>query len=218
MVVDLAGCVALVVGSETGPGRAVAQVLRSNGAIVEDVTTGVLDESFPACGSRIDDTIGRLGALHLFVNACALADIDDGSGGPEAFGRALVRMDALTTAAGAAMAARGSGRIVNLLSVLGLLPARTHPRTSIGHAALVALTRTKAMSLAPRGVLVNALAIGAVESQGEDLVDHVPLGRSGRLDEVAAAALFLLDPANTYTVGHVLAVDGGWQAGYARNF
>ena len=218
MEVDLAGCIALVVGSETGPGGAVAQALGSNGAIVEEVTTSVLDESFPACERCIDDTIGRMGALHLFVNACALADINDESGEPDAFGRALVRMNALTTFAGTAMASRGYGRILNLLSVLGLLPARRRPRVSIGHAALVALTRTNAMNLAPDGVIVNALAIGALESQDVDLIDHVPIGRSGRLEEVTAAALFLLDPVNTYTVGHVLAVDGGWQAGYARNF
>ena len=46
----------------------------------------------------------------------------------------------------------------------------------------------------------------------------MPLGRPGPLAEVVAAVLFLCDPANTYTTGQLLAVDGGWMAGYGRNF
>jgi NAD(P)-dependent dehydrogenase (short-subunit alcohol dehydrogenase family) len=49
-------------------------------------------------------------------------------------------------------------------------------------------------------------------------VTHVPLARAAELAEIADAALFLLDPENSYTTGHVLVVDGGWTAGYARNF
>ena len=50
------------------------------------------------------------------------------------------------------------------------------------------------------------------------MLDHVPLGRPATVDEIAVAALFLADPENTYTNGHVLVVDGGWTAGYARDF
>jgi NAD(P)-dependent dehydrogenase (short-subunit alcohol dehydrogenase family) len=215
--VDLAGRIAVVAGSETDSGRAIAEALVANGATIEAMSTHVL-ETPSECRNRIDDCVRRLGALHLLVNACALADVGEDAGKPGAFDRAVARTEALTTAAGNAMTSPGGGRILNLLSVLGLLPARGRPHVSIGHAALVALTRISAMNLAPRGVVVNALAIGAINGHGGDLIGNVPIGRSGRLEEVAAAALFLLDPANTYTVGHVLTVDGGWQAGYARNF
>jgi 3-oxoacyl-[acyl-carrier protein] reductase len=48
--------------------------------------------------------------------------------------------------------------------------------------------------------------------------DHVSLGRPAEPDEIGVAALFLADPENSYTNGHVLTVDGGWTAGYARDF
>ena len=50
------------------------------------------------------------------------------------------------------------------------------------------------------------------------MIDHVPLGRPGNPDEIAVAALFLAAPENTFTTGHILVVDGGWTAGYHRDF
>ena len=50
------------------------------------------------------------------------------------------------------------------------------------------------------------------------MLDHVPLGRPGTTDEIAVAALFLADPENSYMNGHILTVDGGWTAGYTRDF
>jgi NAD(P)-dependent dehydrogenase (short-subunit alcohol dehydrogenase family) len=57
-----------------------------------------------------------------------------------------------------------------------------------------------------------------VGDDGGRLVSHSPLKRSATAAEVAVAALFLADPRNTYTTGHVMAVDGGWSIGYARDF
>ena len=50
------------------------------------------------------------------------------------------------------------------------------------------------------------------------MLDHVPLGRPATVDEIAVSALFLADPENSYMTGHILTVDGGWTAGYARDF
>jgi NAD(P)-dependent dehydrogenase (short-subunit alcohol dehydrogenase family) len=50
------------------------------------------------------------------------------------------------------------------------------------------------------------------------MLDHVTLGRPGETGEIATAALFLADPENSYMTGHVLVVDGGWTAGYSRDF
>ena len=83
-----------------------------------------------------------------------------------------------------------------------------------------ALTRALAMELGP-DVVVNALAVGAVSGEvpvADHFVSHSPLKRAGTLDEYARAALFLADPMNTYTTGHVMCVDGGWSIGYARDF
>jgi NAD(P)-dependent dehydrogenase (short-subunit alcohol dehydrogenase family) len=59
---------------------------------------------------------------------------------------------------------------------------------------------------------------GTFHSRVQQMLDHVPLGRPGTTDEIAVAALFLADPENTYMNGHVLVVDGGWIAGYHREF
>ena len=76
------------------------------------------------------------------------------------------------------------------------------------------------MELGPE-VAVNALAVGALAAEpavAGHLVSHSPLGRAGRAEEFGSAALFLADPVNSYTTGHVMTVDGGWSIGYARNF
>jgi 3-oxoacyl-[acyl-carrier protein] reductase len=101
-------------------------------------------------------------------------------------------------------------------------------------AGVVNLTRAMALELGPDGILVNGIAPGSTLTDGtrqlfygEDgmfresvqrMLDHVPLGRPAESDEIAVAALFLADSENSYMTGHVLVVDGGWTAGYAREF
>jgi NAD(P)-dependent dehydrogenase (short-subunit alcohol dehydrogenase family) len=126
---------------------------------------------------------------------------------------------------GNAMRERGSGRIVHIFGVWGVLPMRRYLKASVRAAALVAGLRGAAMSLAPQ-VLVNGIAVGAVLGEtNKDLIagdpampGHSALSRAGRIADVAGALLFLVDPSNTYMTGQIIAVDGGWNIGYARNF
>ena len=87
-----------------------------------------------------------------------------------------------------------------------------------------ALMRTLAMSLAPE-VAVNALGAGAIGDGPAHLVSgdaamigHAAVGRAGTVEEACNVALFLCDPDNTYLTGQLLSADGGWAAGYGRNF
>jgi NAD(P)-dependent dehydrogenase (short-subunit alcohol dehydrogenase family) len=132
------------------------------------------------------------------------------------------------------MVAQKSGRIINVASVAGLVPLRLQCAFVAAKAGVVNLTRAMALELGPHGILVNAIAPGSTLTEGtrrlfygEDgtfrhavqrMLDHVPLGRPATTDEIAVAALFLADPENSYTTGHVLTVDGGWTAGYSRDF
>lgn len=121
-----------------------------------------------------------------------------------------------------AMAARGSGRIVFLLSALAGMPMRRHPGFSMKHAAILAGMRTLAMEFGPK-VLVNAVGVGAIGDKAAlsgdvAMLGHVPVGRSGTVEEAVAVVLFFCDPLNSYTTGQMLSVDGGWTAGYGRNF
>ena len=88
-----------------------------------------------------------------------------------------------------------------------------------------------ALELAPDGILVNCIAPGSIATPGtkalfEDkydagmqaMLDHIALRRQGTVDEIAVGVQFLLDEENTYTTGQVIAIDGGWTAGYARDF
>ena len=122
----------------------------------------------------------------------------------------------------ASMAARERGRIVFLMSALAGMPMRRHPKFSIENASIVAGVRTLAMEFGPK-VLVNAVGIGMVEdativSGDKAMLSHTPVGRAGTVAEAVAAVLFLCDPMNSYTTGQLLSVDGGWTAGYGRNF
>jgi NAD(P)-dependent dehydrogenase (short-subunit alcohol dehydrogenase family) len=132
------------------------------------------------------------------------------------------------------MRASGGGRIINIASIAGLVPLRLQSAFVAAKAGVVNLTRAMALELGPHGILVNGIAPGSTLTEGtrqlfygEDgtfrahvqrMLDHVPLGRPGNPDEIAVAALFLADPENSYMNGHILVVDGGWTAGYTRDF
>jgi NAD(P)-dependent dehydrogenase (short-subunit alcohol dehydrogenase family) len=119
--------------------------------------------------------------------------------------------------------ATGNGRIIMVLSALASVPMRRHGRYSAEMARTWAGMRTLAMSLAP-DVLVNAVGAGFIEAAttrlaGDPLMPgHAGLPQPGRLADLVNAVLFLADPANTYTTGQLLNVDGGWTVGYGRNF
>lgn len=110
-------------------------------------------------------------------------------------------------------------RIVVLTSALGLVPARGEAEIGIAAAGLAHFARSLAMELAGAGIMVNAIAVGALEGDrlAERLRTHAQFGPA-TVTDVANAALFLVDPESSYMTGHVLTIDGGWTAGYARDF
>jgi NAD(P)-dependent dehydrogenase (short-subunit alcohol dehydrogenase family) len=124
---------------------------------------------------------------------------------------------------GAAMKAKGSGRVVFVLAASAALPVRRQAELSARMAGLQAVMRTLAMSLAPE-VAVNALGCGAIATDGIlvsgdiEMIGHASVGRAGTVEEACDAALFLCDRENAYLTGQILMADGGWSAGYGRNF
>jgi len=126
------------------------------------------------------------------------------------------------------------GRIVNIASVAGLVPLRLQSAFVAAKAGVVNLTRSMALELGPEGILTNCVAPGSTLTPGTEalfygadgaysekaraLLDHIPLGRPATTAEIAGAVLFLSAPEASYVNGAVLAVDGGWTAGYTRDF
>ncbi len=136
----------------------------------------------------------------------------------------------MSRAALAPMIAGGGGRVVNIASVVGLAAMRLQSAFAAAKAGIIHLTRAMALELGPQGVLTNAIAPGSVLSDGTralfyaadgsfagrtaEFMAHVPMGRPGTAEEIAEAVLFLVSPGASYINGQVLAVDGGWTAGY----
>jgi NAD(P)-dependent dehydrogenase (short-subunit alcohol dehydrogenase family) len=260
MKCDLTGTVSLVTGAARGIGQAIADRLAANGSRV--IYTDVDAEAAAAAAARapgasslrLDVTRGEeiaaalervaavYGRLDVLVNNAGVNTLSHRV--PiDAFPREewdrilavdLTGVYEVGRSAARVMRVQGSGRIINIASIAGLVPLRLQCAYVAAKAGVVNLTRAMALELGPHGILVNGIAPGSTLTEGtrrlfygEDgsfrhavqrMLDHVPLGRPAQPDEIAVAALFLADPENTYMNGHVLAVDGGWTAGYAREF
>lgn len=129
---------------------------------------------------------------------------------------------------------RGGGRIVNIASVAGLVPLRLQSGYVAAKAGVVNLSKSMALELGPQGILTNCVAPGSILTRGtralfygdgdqqtdiaKSLLAHVPVGRPGTPEEIAHAVTFLVSPEASYINGAVLTVDGGWTAGYTREW
>jgi NAD(P)-dependent dehydrogenase (short-subunit alcohol dehydrogenase family) len=257
---DLRGKVSLVTGAARGIGQSIADLLARNGSQVvytdvdeegarraADSIPGAialaLDVTVPDQIASVFDHVAReCGRLDVLVNNAGVnsivhrVTIDEY---PRSEWDRILNVDLtglfeVSKAAARVMRAQGSGRIINIASIAGLVPLRLQSAFVAAKAGVVNLTRAMALELGPQGILVNGIAPGSTLTEGtrrlfygEDgtfrehvqrMLDHVPLGRPAQCAEIAVAALFLADPENTYMNGHILVVDGGWTAGYTRDF
>lgn len=111
-----------------------------------------------------------------------------------------------------------SGRIINITSVSGILGNAGQANYSASKAGVIGLTKSVARELAPRGILVNAVAPGFVQTDMTDalpekvkaqMLEQIPLRRSAQPEEIADVVLFLASGQSSYMTGQVLSVDGG---------
>ncbi len=233
--------VAVITGAGSGIGRAIALEFAREGA---KLLIAELDES---SGRAVVEAIAASGGEARFVR-CNVAQEDEVRAAVQSAVEAFGRLDVMVNNAGVAdsgwdltlavnlsgvyygckhaaeaMAAAGGGVIINMASILGLVGVGfADPYVAAKH-GVVGLTRNFAVSYGGRGVRVNCINPGFIETPmtklitdnpafREQLERQTPLGRFGRPEEIAKAAVFLASEDASFMTGAALVVDGGWTA------
>lgn len=245
---NLAGQTALVTGANTGLGQAIAIALAEAGADIVAAGRSTPTETaarVEAAGRRFDfihadlsstEPVQRVadaalafqGRLDILVNNAGMIHRADSLDVTETAWDAVMNTNLkslffLSQAVARQMAAKGSGKIINVASLLSFQGGVRVPAYTASKSAVAGLTRALANEWAQRGINVNALAPGYFETNNtaplrEDAVRapailaRIPAGRWGTPSDLAGAAVFLASRASDYVHGIVLPVDGGWLA------
>ncbi|MBS1841359.1 MAG: SDR family oxidoreductase [Acidobacteria bacterium] len=244
------GKIAVITGAAQGIGRRTAEVLAGleyglgladlrepTEALKAAIAAGA--EAIPLVGDVSDETSvekfartvrEKWGRVDVLVNNAGISFIQDAEKiSANDFRRVLevnlVAPFMLAKAFGAAMLAQGSGSIVNVASIAGLVGVSDRAAYNASKHGLIGLTRTLAAEWGGRGVRVNAVCPGWVKTEmddsaqasglyvDEDITNRVPMGRFASPDDIARAIAFLADEKQSgFVNGHTLVVDGGWTA------
>lgn len=215
------GARVVLVARQPGRLQAAAQELEAEGIATATRACDLADRA--ATNELAADLSAAYGQIQGLVNNAGVADhrlaadVDDDSWN-RVIEINLSAVFALTRGLIEPLAASGGGAIVNISSVMGIGATAGLAPYSASKAGLQHLTRSLALELGPRGIRVNAVAPGFIhtgmfEEHPQERRDAIraaqPIGRLGRIEEVAAAVCFLLGEGAGFVTGHTLAVDGG---------
>lgn len=246
---ELAGKVAIVTGASAGIGRAAAFALAAESAavVVADVDaargkevvgdidakggraifvhTDVTDDA--AVAAMVDRAVERFGGLDLAFNNAGIEGTPATTEActPENWQRTIaVNLTGVWSCMRhelPRMLERGGGVIVNMSSVAGLVGFAAIPAYVASKHGVIGLTKTAALEFANRGIRVNAVCPGVIDTEmierftrgqpeaAAALVDMEPVGRMGRAEEIADAVVWLCSERSSFVTGQAIAVDGG---------
>lgn len=244
---SLKGKHALVTGSSQGLGAGMAMALAQAGANIalhgrNAVSASTIDEvgktgaqsivvtgdvSDPAvCTRIIDETVNAFGSIDILVNNAGTIRRAPAAEHSHEFWSTVIDTNLnsvfyLSQYAGAKMLAQGSGKIINIASMLTFQGGILVPSYAAAKGAVGQLTKALANEWASKGVNVNAIAPGYMETantaalradseRSKAILGRIPAGRWGLPSDLAGAVVFLASSASNYVHGHILVVDGGW--------
>jgi 2-dehydro-3-deoxy-D-gluconate 5-dehydrogenase len=245
---DLSGRVAVVTGANTGIGQGIALALAGAGADVALVGRTPATETADkvhALGRRaeiisadlstiepvdrvVDETVDKLGRIDILVNNAGIIRRADAVEFTEEDWDAVVDTNLksvffLCQAAAKRMIPQGSGKIINIASMLTFQGGIRVPSYTASKSGIGGLTKLLANEWAAKGINVNAIAPGYIatnntaalqadETRNRQIMERIPAARWGDPADLGGAAVFLASAASDYVQGHILAVDGGWLA------
>jgi 2-deoxy-D-gluconate 3-dehydrogenase len=247
----LDGKVALVTGASQGLGQAMAIGLAEAGADIAglDRTPDCADtcDMVEALGRRFmnlccdlyetpvadlitiaNDVVSELGRLDILINNAGIIRRTPALEYSEEDWDAVVQINQkalffLSQAAAKAMTQQGSGKIINIASLLSYQGGILVPAYTASKSAVMGLTRALANEWSAQGINVNAIAPGymatantaalrADEARNKAILERIPAGRWGAPEDLQGIAVFLASPASDYMHGAIIPVDGGWLA------
>jgi len=209
---------------------------RALGALAAEIAAGVGDASpivmdvadVASIRRGFTDVKRRLGSVDILVNNAGLGANHPAEDVTEADWDEMMAVNLrglffCCQAAGRVMLEQGAGRIVNMSSQAGIVGIRNHAAYSASKGGVNLLTKVLALEWSERGVTVNAVAPTFISTPGtaerleqpeflRSVLDRIPIGRVGTVDDVAGAVIYLASPAAAMVTGHILVVDGGWTA------
>lgn len=236
---SLAGQTALVTGANTGIGQAIAVAMGAAGAHVICAgrsscadTVAQIDSAEAMTLDFADPMAARdifaERKIDILVNNAGIIRREDSVDFSEADWDAVMDVNlkaAFFTCQAFAKAAlpRGTGKIVNIASLLSFQGGIRVPSYTASKHGIAGLTKIMANEWAAKGINVNAIAPGYIETNNTEalradpdrnkaILERIPAGRWGKADDIAQTAVFLAAPAANYIHGAVLNVDGGWLA------